>query len=450
MTEDIGNETLPDPDGGGHTEDSYVKMMDEALPEEGKGKSLKSGEEGEKGKKVEEKVVNVDLGKGKDSERSKEAKGTEGEEDTEEDTTDEQRKAKEEDEVEEEEDENEERLNEPQYGRRPTAKEITAAYPGIFKKFPGLRDAYFREQKFTQYFPTLDDAEQAAVKAIAQDKLDESFDAGDPSLVTMVLDRKGVLNTFVDKLLPHLYEKNREAWHKVADPIVRAMLRAASRTGQQSQDNNLVLAARHLNRYLYGKYEDPQLETKSKEPDPELERLKDEKAQRLQRDGNNFKMGVHREARERIAKEISVQLTGIQKHLRPAIVDRIIDEVGEILNGDKEYDSMMKRYWYQAARSEFDASWGPRLISAYLGRARHLLPSKIRKYNVSESREVEDNNEGRENPRNRPRTTSQTETRLPPNRGGKNIVPIKSIPTERINYGKTSDMDLMNGKVTLK
>ena len=44
-------------------------------------------------------------------------------------------------------------------------KEILAKYPKLFKDFPYLEKAYYREQQFTEVFPTIQDARVQCEKA---------------------------------------------------------------------------------------------------------------------------------------------------------------------------------------------------------------------------------------------------------------------------------------------
>src|SRR5208337_3668946 len=44
---------------------------------------------------------------------------------------------------------------------RPSLKVVEEAFPGLLKKFPSLRDMYFREAEYSKLFPTVDDAKEA-------------------------------------------------------------------------------------------------------------------------------------------------------------------------------------------------------------------------------------------------------------------------------------------------
>src|SRR5439155_10821415 len=44
---------------------------------------------------------------------------------------------------------------------RPSFKDIKAKYPNLFKDFPDLREMFFREQGYSELFPTVEDAKEA-------------------------------------------------------------------------------------------------------------------------------------------------------------------------------------------------------------------------------------------------------------------------------------------------
>src|SRR6516225_9215499 len=44
---------------------------------------------------------------------------------------------------------------------RPPISAIKEKYPNFFKDFPELKESYFREMRFTELFPTVEDAKEA-------------------------------------------------------------------------------------------------------------------------------------------------------------------------------------------------------------------------------------------------------------------------------------------------
>src|SRR5881396_2432670 len=51
-------------------------------------------------------------------------------------------------------------------------REILAKYPQLFKDFPYLEKAYYREQQFTELLPTIEDAKIAVEKSSILDKFE--------------------------------------------------------------------------------------------------------------------------------------------------------------------------------------------------------------------------------------------------------------------------------------
>ena len=85
-------------------------------------------------------------------------------------------------------------------------KEILAKYPKLFKDFPYLEKAYYREQQFTELLPTINDAKIAVEKAQVLDKFDCEIMSGD---ITTVLEAAK--------------DESQEAFLKIADNYLPAL-----------------------------------------------------------------------------------------------------------------------------------------------------------------------------------------------------------------------------------
>ena len=58
-------------------------------------------------------------------------------------------------------------------------KDILAKYPALFKDFPYLEKAYYRDQQFTELLPTIADAKAAVEKAEILDRTEQLVMSGD-------------------------------------------------------------------------------------------------------------------------------------------------------------------------------------------------------------------------------------------------------------------------------
>jgi len=81
----------------------------------------------------------------------------------------------------------------------PRRKEILAKYPDLFKTFPSVEKAIYREQKYAEVFPTLDDAKEAQERAGILSKFEENIFSGDINTVLEQL--KNIAQKFIAKSL---------------------------------------------------------------------------------------------------------------------------------------------------------------------------------------------------------------------------------------------------------
>ena len=131
--------------------------------------------------------------------------------------------------------------------------------------------------------------------------------------------------------------------------------------------------------------------------------------------------------------------------IRTTIVDRIIEDLGTQLTSDKDHIRFMDSLWDKSKRNGRTEADKARIITAYLARAKSLIPSLRSKY-VSEAlgqktRIASGKKEKTEEIASR--TNSGTSGRGS-NGANKNYNP------KSINYSKTSDADILNDNITYK
>jgi hypothetical protein len=133
-------------------------------------------------------------------------------------------------------------------------KEILKKYPELFKDFPYLEKAYYREQQFTELLPTIDDAKSAVAKAQALDNFETDLGKGSTETVLKAVKEKNPqgFNKIVDDYLPTLARVDEKAYFHVLGNLTKQTIMAMVGEARRSNNEALQSAAAILNQYVFG------------------------------------------------------------------------------------------------------------------------------------------------------------------------------------------------------
>ena len=371
----------------------------------------------------------------------------------EEEVKEEEVKEEEQEEEKEEEEEQEEEEEEPKkipYGR-PTIREIKAKYPDFFKDFPSLRDAFFREQEYTQLFPTVEDAREAFEDIEAFRNLQDSVLSGDPKPLLDSIEQADskALGKFAASFLPSLYKRDTALYTEVVTPLFENMVRSMYQQGMTSGDSDLANAALHASKYLFDTEE---VASGKKSVSRRREESPEEKEVEEQRRALNLER--YQEFYKSVASEIDQSLRSIVSRdfdpdgvftpfLKRKCIEEVIDQVGAALEADANHMAVMKSHWTRAGRNGYSRESKDKIVAAYLARARSLIPAirdKVRREalgtTVKASRKTKEAAENKRSPKESP-------TGAPPSKP-------TSVDARQIDWRKTSDLDFLEDRITLR
>src|SRR5215203_3084960 len=142
-------------------------------------------------------------------------------------------------------------------------REILKKYPSLFKEFPYLEKAYYREQQFTEIVPTIADAKMAVEKAQTLDNFEQDIMKGNTEVILKSV-KESNPNAFakiVDDYLPTLAKVDEKAYYHVLGNVTKqtiiAMVGEAKRLGVGEGQNGVALqnAALLLNQFIFGSSE---------------------------------------------------------------------------------------------------------------------------------------------------------------------------------------------------
>src|SRR4030095_10511453 len=102
-------------------------------------------------------------------------------------------------------------------------REILKKYPNLFKEFPYLEKAYYREQQFTELLPTIDDAKAAVEKSQILDRFEGDLMSGNAETVLKAVQASNpkAFLKIVDDYLPTLAKVDEKAYFHVLGNVTK-------------------------------------------------------------------------------------------------------------------------------------------------------------------------------------------------------------------------------------
>lgn len=341
----------------------------------------------------------------------------------------------------------------PLEGRtRPTFKDIKAKYPNFFKDFPDARHVFFREHEFTELLGDIEEAKETVEQAKDFQYFEEQVTKGDAkSLLETIRDGdKGNLKQFAHNILPALREVDNETFLEVTAPFLQSIISSAYKDGNNAGNENLKNSALHLAQYIFGnmdfatgKSRVPEYKPEAKPVDKEREEFESEKKRFTQERYQAFDKDVKQEGFYQLKKIVLDSLDldeGVTDFTKRHLIEDIFDEIDNGLVRDSDHMRKMKLLWQQAERNNFDLYSKSRIVSAYLKRAKELLPDASKKI---KSLALKSGMSSRSNGETRREITGGTRS----SGGNKNRRPTDA---RQVDWKATSDEDLFSGNVKYK
>lgn len=326
---------------------------------------------------------------------------------------------------------------------RPSIKMMLEKVPEakkLFEEFPQLRDAYYREAQLSQLFPDLEAAKEAHEKSLALDSFNDFVMSGSAKelLEAVGKESKDALANFAKDFIPSLGKMDGDLFFEVVTPVVNTVIRNLYKAGEKGKDNNQMAAAQILAKFLYNSTEIPEDEAKAKDPELEAERLKLKKERESYSSelAQEFETQIQGRTKNLMSKVISEGLDPngtLSEFTKSKIVEEVIERVGVQLESDPSHMAIMSRHWKNAQSGRFSKQYADRILSAFLSRAKQLIP-EIRSKVKSEAL-------GKSKPSSNGRRVQTTEVTA-----GTKVreTPSKNeMDPKKINWRKTSDKDIL-------
>jgi len=262
-------------------------------------------------------------------------------------------------------------------------KEILAKYPTIFKDFPYLEVAYFRDRQFSEIFPTVDDAKEAQEKADTLDHYTSEVSSGNIEgiLSTIKQGDQESFNRLVDSYLVTLQKVDQVAYSHLMSNLFKNTVASMVSRANESNNENLLGAANILHQFIFGhsSYSPPQNLSKGKEKDQGLENEKRALVQQrfeMVRDDLVTKTG--NALRATISTNIDPK-GQMSDYVRKKSIDDALTLTESMMSQDASFRKILDRAWDAAFKSGFSRASIEAIRTTIISKARTILPETIRR-----------------------------------------------------------------------
>jgi hypothetical protein len=269
-------------------------------------------------------------------------------------------------------------------------REILKKYPNLFKDFPYLEKAYYREQQFTELLPTIDDAKTAVAKAQTLDKFEADIMDGNFNTVLSAVkeEDENSFNKIVDNYLPTLAKVDQNAYYHVIGNVLKdtiiTMVREARALGEEGSP--LQSAANILHQFVFGttKFTPPQKLSKQvdeQENSKELE-LKQREAKIVEEKFIEVRDDLQTRADNTLKATIDAHIDpkkSMTDYVRRNASREAFESLEGLITKDTRFRSLLDKLWEKAFADNFSKNSTDRIKAAYLSKAKTLLPAVIKK-----------------------------------------------------------------------
>jgi hypothetical protein len=309
-------------------------------------------------------------------------------------------------------------------------QEILKKYPTIFKEFPALERAYYTSQEFIELLGSPDDAKEVLQKAQEFEKYQEEITTGNLQGVIKNLQENNpkAYEKLVDNYLPSLAKTDPNAYYAVMGNVMRHTVINMAREAKRIDNEKLEEAALILNQFIFGNSDIqnpvPFAKGDDKVSEAELQLQQREQQfvrQQFERAHEDLAGRVDNILRETVSRHIDPKGT-MGDYVKKNAIKDAVEAVQETIGQDMTFRRYLDGLWKTAFKNSFDKKSVDTIRSAYLSKAKTLLPETIKKIRnealkgVSSSRRESNEDRSEQRP---PISRGRASSAAPDGKGGK-------------------------------
>jgi len=314
--------------------------------------------------------------------------------------------------------------------------------PDLLKKIPELRSVIFREMKYTEIFPSINDARDASEALNVLGSFESNIKSGESKKFLESVKDLGddSFDNFLSGFTESLYSLSKDKYIEFMAPEFKRMLKSAAK----HTDERIANAAANIHYFLFENTNfDEEVGLKSQKKDSRFEELDKREKEIQERQFNSFRNDVHETASKRLMHRIEKPLAdmGLPPIQVKLYAKEIFQRVNDVITKDTRHMSNINRLWDKAGKDGYTTAGKDSIISTFLSRASVLIPT-MRSKVLSEAK-VSGKGESKD----------KKEAKRVPSSGSfskSGLKPGEKLDISQVDMSKTSERDLLDGKFVLK
>ncbi len=412
--------------------------------------------------------LDIDLNKDKDKDKKDDKKTEKKEAKTDEESDEDDKTDTEETEEPDELEELEEELEEPDEDKLEltipaSRREILKKYPKIFKDFPGLETAFYREQAYTKLIPTIAEAKEAVDKSQTLDKFEADLEKGNTEVVLNAIKQNNpkAFAKVADEYMSTLAKVDEKAYHHVLGNTIRHTIIAMVEESRNSGNEALEQAAVILNQFIFGssKFTSPQKlvndNTKTSESDEKEQKITERERnlarQRFNSANDDLSTRVDKAYRGAIEAAIDPK-DSMSEYVKKTAIRDAQEELESLIEKDTRFKTLVDKLWEKAIEDDYSSDSVNRIKRAFASKAQTLLPNVVQKARIAAlkgmgKRVRDDNNDNKDedsHPSKESKKSNDSRSRRESNRGEESRQRNDSGSKSKIPVGMSSLEYLMS------
>ncbi len=270
----------------------------------------------------------------------------------------------------------------------PSKKAILAEFPELFKKFPQIERAIYRDKAYSELFPSIEEAKNVIERAETLSNTEAKIAKGEIGdiLSSIKSEDNDSFLRIVDNFLPSIEKLDKGTYltllGNIGKGFIKTMFEESSRIGNDSEGGKtLAQTATVLHQFLFGntKWEDitplakPLTEAETKASNKEQELLK----QRF----NDVQSDLADRATNAVKSTINQYIdpkSSMSDYVKTKAVDECAEKLNTQINGDKSFIGKMDSLWKASFDANFSKASLEKIKNTYYAKAQVLLPEIIK------------------------------------------------------------------------